>query len=203
MLINANLTEHSPQGFTKYFKGPFYDYLPGWYGHVGEKIVTTMIINSILPFLNLFKAFIVPYLKGKWDRRWGNDHYSSKNTSLPAYRDVYSGPKHEIHSKYANILKVMYITMMYGLGMPILFLVAVFTFINQYVCERIGIAYFYQQPPAYDDILSKNALQMIKKSAIFFLFNGYWMLTNPQIFENKFSFISLSTDSMKSQHIAF
>jgi len=83
----------------------------------------------------------------------------------------------------------MFITMMYGLCMPILFLVAAFTFLNQYLCERIGIAYFYQQPPAYDDMLSNNALKMIKRSAPFFLFNGYWMLSNRQIFENSFTFI--------------
>jgi len=72
LLINANLNEHGSGShtFTKYFKGPFYDYVPGWYIHVGEKIVQTMIINSILPYINLFKAYIVPVLKGMWDRRW-------------------------------------------------------------------------------------------------------------------------------------
>jgi len=83
----------------------------------------------------------------------------------------------------------MFITMMYGLGMPILFLVAAFNFANQYICERIAISFCYQQPPLLDDNLSKSVLRILKWSPILFLFNGYWMLTNRQIFENKFSFV--------------
>ena len=28
LLVNANMTEHNPAFFTKYFRGPFYDYSP-------------------------------------------------------------------------------------------------------------------------------------------------------------------------------
>lgn len=39
LLVNANLTEHEPKFFTKYFEGPHYDYMPLWYAEVGSKIV--------------------------------------------------------------------------------------------------------------------------------------------------------------------
>jgi hypothetical protein len=34
------------------------------------------------------------------------------------------------------------------------------------------------------------------------LFNGYWMMSNRQIYENKWYFIDKSTESMQSHHIA-
>jgi len=174
--------------------------MPEWYVNVGQKIVQTMIINSILPYVGLVTAFVVPGLKRKMDRKFGNDVYVSKKTSMSAYRDLYSGPEYVIHFKYSGILNIMYITMMYGLGMPLLFPVAAFNFANQYLCERIVVAFCVRQPPALDDKLTKNALDKLKWSPILFLFNGYWMLSNRQIFENKWSFIENTADKMKSEH---
>jgi len=100
-----------------------------------------MVINSILPYVGLVTAYAVPGLKRKMDRGFGDDIYKSKKTSMAAYRDLYSGPEYVIHFKYSGILNIMYITMMYGLGMPILFPVAAFNFANQYLCERIVVAF--------------------------------------------------------------
>lgn len=44
LIVNANMTEHSPKEFWKVFKGPFYDYMPQWYIDVGLKIVTTYLV---------------------------------------------------------------------------------------------------------------------------------------------------------------
>jgi len=39
--------------------------------------------------------------------------------------DLYSGPEYIIHYKYSLLLNSAFVTMMYGLGMPILFPIAV------------------------------------------------------------------------------
>jgi len=80
------LTEHHPFWLTKYFKGPFYDYMPQWYGDIGFLIVKTMIINSILPYVGLVSAFLVPWLKRKMDRKFGDDTYVTKKTSMALYK---------------------------------------------------------------------------------------------------------------------
>lgn len=51
-----------------------------------------------------------------------------------------------------------------------------------------------------DDTLSKKALQLIKWAPLFLLFNGYWMLSNQQIFNNKWHFIERNSDSMDAEH---
>ncbi len=35
LLVNANITEHGPHVFTRFFRGRYYDYIPDWYGDVG------------------------------------------------------------------------------------------------------------------------------------------------------------------------
>lgn len=93
------MTEHSPIWLTKYFKGPFYDYMPDWYGNVGFLIVKTMIINSIMPYISLCTTFAIPAIKRKMDRKWGSNVYVTKKTSMAMYKQLYSGSEYILHFK--------------------------------------------------------------------------------------------------------
>lgn len=88
--------------------------------------------------------------------------------------------------------------MMYGVGMPLLFPIAAFNFFNQWICERYIVAYYMKLPPALDNKLTLNCLDRIKLAPILLIFNGYWMLSNKQIFEGKWDFIEKSSDTMLS-----
>lgn len=200
LLVNGNLTEHEPFWITKYLQGPFYDYMPLWYVNVGEKVVQTMVIQSILPYVGLCTGFAIPWLKRKIDRSFGDDVYNTKKTSMAQYKDLYSGADYVIHFKCSGVINIVWITMMYGVGLPILFPVAAFNFFNQYICERIAVSQQVKLPPALDDQLTNNAIAKISWAPLLFLMNGYWMLSNPEIFENKWDYIQTSIESMKSQH---
>ena len=60
---------------------------------------------------------------------------------MVGYKEIYSGKIYEIHFKWSDTLNVLYVTLMYGLGMPILFPIAAFSMINNWVAERITLAY--------------------------------------------------------------
>ena len=203
LLVNANMTEHSPTYITKYIAGRHHDYMPDWYAEVGAKITQTMLINSILPYVGLTTGFLIPMIKRKLDQKFSGNPYKTKKTSMAAYKDLYSGSDYVIHFKYSGVLNIVYITMMYGMGMPILFVLAAFNFFNQWVCERIIVAYCVKLPPALDDKLTINAINMLKWAPILLLFNGYWMISNKQIYQNVFTFIDKSTDTMPSKHFIY
>ena len=121
--------------------GPFHDYGPEWYAAVGGKVVETMIINSILPYVGLVAGAVVPKLKQYLDNGFSGDPYRTKKTAVAGYKDLYSGGEYVIHFKYSGVLNIVFITMMYGMAMPILFPLAAFNFFNQWVCERYIVAY--------------------------------------------------------------
>ena len=201
LMVNANLTEHEPKALTKYVEGPYFDYMPQWYASVGDKIVNTMLINSILPYVGLVTGFLIPKLKRLLDNKFSGDPYRTKKNAMAGYKDLYSGADYVIHFKYSGVLNIVYITMMYGMGMPILFVLAAFNFFNQWVCERIIVAYQMKLPPALDDKLTVNCIRMLSFAPLLLLFNGYWMLGNRQIFENMWYYIDKSNHSMVSNHI--
>lgn len=60
-----------------------------------------------------------------------------------------------------------------------------------------------KQPPALDDKLIRNCIRMLKWAPLLLLANGYWMISNEQIFNNVFEFISRKSDPMKSNHFFF
>ena len=100
------------------------------------------------------------------------------------FKKVYGGGDYVIHFKYSGVLNVVYVTMMYGIGMPILFPIAALNLFNQWICERLVVAYMMKRPPALDNKLSENCIAMLKLAPIVFLANGFWMVSNLQIFKS-------------------
>lgn len=197
-MVNANATEHSPGFITKYFNGKFYDYSIDWYQQVGSKIVQTMFIQAvIIPWVGLATSAIVPKIKRKLD---GGDPYKTKKTSMAVFKALYSGGDYVIHFKYSGILNITYVTMLYGIGMPALFPIAAINYFNQYVAERIIVAWYMRMPAALDDKLTVNCIEKLRFAPLLFLVNGYWMLGNTQIFKNTWNFIDDSSKHMLSQH---
>lgn len=113
---------------------------------------------------------------------------------------MYSGPSYIVHFKYSAIFNVTFVTMMYGLGLPILFPIAVLNYVIFYLLERWHMAYTYQLPPSLDDKLTNNAIQVLKFAPFILLCNGYWMLSNLQIFGGKLHLKETSSDHALSGH---
>ena len=85
------------------------------------------------------------------------DPYKTKKASMAAFMDTRSGGSYMTHAKHSEVLNNVYVTFLYGVGMPILFPLCTLNFLNQWICERMVIAKFMQLPPALDDSL----MQMI------------------------------------------
>lgn len=129
--------------FASLFDGYFYDFTSSWYTYVGYKFTQTMLINAFFPIIEFGIAYSKAWAFRKMDRSWTNDDHNTKKTSIQVYVDLYSGPEYFIHFKYSGILNVCFVTMMYGLGIPILFGIAAMAYFVLFSLERILVAYFY------------------------------------------------------------
>lgn len=99
-------------------------------------------------------------------------------TNIQQYIILYAGPKYAMHYKYSAIMNIVFITMMFGSGLPILFPLASFSLMMMYLLEKYEIYYVFQQPPAFDEKLNNSFLHNLDKAPIFLLAFGYWFLTN-------------------------
>ena len=55
-------------------------------------------------------------------------------------------------------------------------------------------------PPSLSDILMRNFVEKVKYAPLIFIFNGWWMISNEEIFHNKWDWIDHSSASMTSNH---
>jgi hypothetical protein len=73
---------------------------------------------------------------------------------------------------------------MFGPGIPILYPTFLLAITIQYTVERLQMAYYYKQPPMYDDKLSNTTINFCYLAFGLQMFFGYWMFNNKQIFGN-------------------
>lgn len=95
-----------------------------------------------------------------------------------AFMDIHCGPNHEVHVKYAEVLNVVFVTVMYGPGLPILYVIAVIHYFIYWNVARYSLVYKLQLPPSMDYQLTKNCLQLLKLAPLLYLYNAYWFMSN-------------------------
>jgi len=66
----------------------------------------------------------------------------------------------------------------HGIAFPIMWPIALFGLVNNYIVERICLAYYYRKPPLLDNKLNMKVLEVLSYAPIFCLTFGYWTLGN-------------------------
>jgi hypothetical protein len=91
-----------------------------------------------------------------------------------------------MHFKYSTILNSVFVTFMFGFGIPILFPICAVTFWIIYVIEKASFYYSYKVPPSYDERLSQSVLNTCMWAPLFYLGFGYWMASSRQLTSNDY-----------------
>lgn len=95
-----------------------------------------------------------------------------------------------MHFRYSSIMVQVFVCFMYGLFIPVMFPICALGIFNMYVVERCALAYYYRQPPLFDEKLNKRAIDILQGAPFFMFFMSYWALGNPQVFSNQPQIIS-------------
>ena len=69
---------------------------------------------------------------------------------------------------------ILFVTMIYGTAMPILFIIAAFSFCVQYVLDVTMLYYSFKAPPTYDESINTKMIQILKYAPLVLLSFGFW-----------------------------
>jgi hypothetical protein len=98
-------------------------------------------------------------------------------------------------------MNIVFITMMFGTGLPILFPIAAASLTVLFCLEKFMLYYVYKQPPTYDEKLNNSVLSNLSYAPLFLLSFGYWILTNKQIISNDYLRpVSRKSESFQADH---
>ena len=162
MLCTANLEHQLPAWLVNSLnlKGDSSDFNQNWFTNIGDTIVGSMKFNIYFPVAMEVMWFTMRFVKRYRDKS-GIESHPSKSKSLQQFVNVWSGPQFFIHYKYSSIMNITFITMMFGPGMPTLFLYAALSLLVMYLLENYMLYYVYKIPPAYDEKLNNHVLQKL------------------------------------------
>ena len=164
--------------------GNMSDFNYAWYRGPGNVLVGAMFFNLYYPIIEAAGYWALRAQGRCRDRGCKLSGRTTKQTSIQAYMNVYSGQLYFMHYKYSTILTNVFITFMYGFGMPILFPIACASFIVLYIVEKWMLFYGYKLPPMYDETLSQDVLNKMQFAPILYMALGYWMCSNRQLLAN-------------------
>ena len=184
LLVGANMSE---QPITFWLTGgQFSDFNSMWFRSIGNTLVGTMYFNAWFPIIEALMYLGLRILFRVMDKGCSCDRYKTKKTSIQQYLNTYTGPIYFMHFKYSTLLNVIFVTFMYGLGMPILFPIAFLSCFVLYFVEKTMLYYGYRVPPMYDERLSNNVLDRLQTAPILMLIFGYWMVSSQQLLSNDY-----------------
>jgi len=185
LLVNANLSQAGIPIFGGLLNGQHPDFTGEWYNDIGNNIVSAMLYIAYWPIIEFFVYWFMRLTFRVLDKglcACGVD--STKCKTISQYVDLYSGPEYLIHYKYSAIMNMVFITFMYGAGLPILFPIALLGLFILYFTERLLVAYSYRQPPQFDEKLNKSTIEILKGAPVLYFMFGFWMFGNTQIFDH-------------------
>jgi len=159
----------------------------------------TMILLALFPQINFVISYGPKIIKRFFDSGTNccERKHKTKKTTVNQYVDLYSGPEMLMYFKYSNVMNIAFVTLTHGVAMPILFPIALFGICNNYLTEKILLAYYYRQPPMFDNRMNNRALTLMKYSPVLMLMYGYWYLGNRQIFFNGFTSVEENFGEVK------
>ena len=124
------------------------------------------------------------------------------NFDYSVFLSLYAGPQYLIYYKCANTNIGVFITIIFGPALPILYVITSWAIFCQYFFERITLAYLYRRPPTFNVELTLLNIRLMQFATIPSLLLTYWLYGNNQMFDNKIDPIRVQ-DEMRLSHHTF
>jgi hypothetical protein len=149
VLLNFNYRKDlSPKELLFLFQGQYRDITSDWYITIGSIIIMTMIFNIMFPFMELlmtsvFKCFRKCVDKRCWCRKT-SQKYKEDFVSL------YSGDVYPIEERYALVISIFWITMLFNCVIPALNVIAALSFLLLKLVDKVLVFKFFKTPINFD-----------------------------------------------------
>lgn len=124
-------------------------------------------------------------LKRKRDRSYGSDKRHTRTLTQFDYEDMNTGIEFNIDYKYANMLTWLFVVIIYGTGMPILYPIGAFNFLIGYWVDKYLLLNHYRKPPMFTHFIILRVITWFKWALLFHFVVSFWIFTNTKALPSK------------------
>lgn len=147
LVVNMNIG-FLPSWFPV-FAGDFEDFSSKWYIEVGSAISIFMFFSIFSPHIANFGYHVIFWLWQWYDRGFSCNKKKTRQLFQIDYEKLYLGPEYMLEYRYSNMMTMIFIALMFGAGIPILYAFIFFTFLITYWVDKISLLRIYRKPPKY------------------------------------------------------
>lgn len=116
------------------------------------------------------------------------------------FLEMNAGPEYPFYNQIAQTKITLWICLLLGPCMPVMYAVALLALSIQYVTDRLTLAYFHRLPPMYSDRLTLSLVTSMTNIPLVQLGIVFWLYTNNQMFENRIDPIQVDNEVRRSHH---
>ncbi|OMJ80852.1 hypothetical protein SteCoe_18802 [Stentor coeruleus] len=182
LAVNANFSSvgfFDKLPFGKYiFNSMFSDFTREWYVQVGSTLTITMIVSVFSPQIGNLLIF---YPKGACKRVCCRRYKTQREINI-----AFTGPDFDIATRYSQILNVVFSSMLYSGGIPLLNVTCCATMLVLYWIDKILVLRHYSKPPRFSQELNDKFLAILPLSAALHSAFSLYMLGSEDIFPEHF-----------------
>ena len=184
LFVNAKVDEQSALGHintatasggvdvSEVLKGKYSDFTANWYADVGVAITITMIIYVFSPHA----APLLRFCRFRCKERSGSTQASMNSK--------YVGPDFHHSIRYPQVSVVVFVSLAYSTGIPLLYLIVSITAFTFYWIDKYLFTRWYRTPPQYDAQISLQFSSYLPYAAVLHLLFGTWMIANRRMFSS-------------------
>lgn len=178
LLVNLKINYDLP---LPILQGHYPEFSVEWYRLVGSSLCVQMTLMILSTHLTNLGSEVGGCLRRCWDRRCTRDAHKTRKFTQVDYERVNMGRQVEFDNRYSNILVVTLVVMLYGSGMPVLYLIAAAFFFATYWTDKYLILHWYAKPRLTDDTMIQETFQYFGFAVLLHLIGGVLMYSNAQI----------------------
>jgi len=181
-IVNFDMDIGLPEGFP-ILKGWYQEFTVEWYQSIGSQLLLTMIIGIFSPHIANMINWTIEVLLRLWDQKCRCNSKRTRQIFQVDYEWVHTHSNYLIEYWYSQLITLMYVTFMYGSGMPLLYIIALVSIFCIYWMDKISLLRWYKTPPRYSSKLMARAWMWMTPMLVIHLCLGFWMFSNSTIFE--------------------
>ena len=169
------------------FAGAYRDFDTKWYSEVGLALTITLVSQSLAPRLIVYVLLGVKSIQRRF--------LKSRALTQKDLDDIFLGLDFDISEEYAEVLMLVTMVLMYGSGMPVLYLVGCVALLLKMWQDKYVLLRRCRKPVRMSSQLAQSTVSVMLTSAILHLCFGIWMHSHfetPRIDQALISVVSIS-----------
>ncbi|KAK9826026.1 hypothetical protein WJX74_006561 [Apatococcus lobatus] len=148
------------------FQGQLGDLIPEWYRQVGRSLIITIGLTGLMRSLTVPQRWLWYAGYRAWGRRYA--------TTQQQLDKAYEAPSFDLAWRYGEIMNVVFCTMMYSSGLPVLYPIAALSFALSYWAEKAELLKMCRPPLYHNDGLARQSGSILPYAALWHLGFAAW-----------------------------